>query len=325
MHTTDVLIIGGGPAGSTCAWHLLKNSIDCLILDKQIFPRTKLCAGWITPQVMNDLQFSIDEYPHGILTFPHLKVQVKGLKFKYRSKQYSIRRYEFDHWLLQRSGVRVINHEVNSVTKKDGQFVIDNQYKAKYLVGAGGTHCPVYDTFFKDLNPRSQDLLIVTLEREFPYVYTDENCYLWFLQNDLPGYSWYVPKKGGYVNIGIGGYQKKLKEKNDTVKKHWLYFIKNLKDLSLIDDQPVSPKGYSYYIRGIVENVQLDNAFIIGDAAGLATKDMGEGIGPAVRSGLRVAESIIQNKPLALKSIPEYSIKRTAMLNLIEFGLKLFK
>ena len=324
MHKTEVLIIGGGPAGSTCAWHLKRNGVDCLILDKQYFPRTKLCAGWITPQVIDDLRFSIDEYPHSILTFPYLKVQVKKFRFKYRSKQYSIRRFEFDHWLLQRSGVTVINHNVRSIVKKEGQFTIDGKFEARHLIGAGGTNCPVYQTFFKNINPRMKDLLIVTLEEEFPCHYTDDNCYLWFLQNDLPGYSWYVPKGSGFINIGIGAYQEKLKQKKNSLKNHWHHFIKKLAELGLVIPDQLAPKGYSYYIRGNVNKVQIDNAFIIGDAAGLATRDMGEGIGPAVKSGLLAAEAILNNRELSLESIPPYSIKHPAILKFIEYGANIY-
>jgi flavin-dependent dehydrogenase len=56
MKTTDVLIVGGGPAGSSCAWRLNQRGVDVLLLDAQDFPRQKLCAGWITPQVLTDLQ-----------------------------------------------------------------------------------------------------------------------------------------------------------------------------------------------------------------------------------------------------------------------------
>ena len=48
----DVLIVGGGPAGSSCARQLRRAGLDVLILDKSEFPRDKVCAGWITPQVV---------------------------------------------------------------------------------------------------------------------------------------------------------------------------------------------------------------------------------------------------------------------------------
>src|SRR6202012_257840 len=54
------------------------------------------------------------------------------------------------------------------------------------------------------------------------------------------------------------------------------------------------PVGYSYYLRGKVQVVRIGDAFITGDAAGLATRDMCEGIGPAIRSGHRAADAILK-------------------------------
>ena len=103
MQTTDVLVIGGGPAGSSCAGRLRKHGVDCLVLDRQQFPRLKLCAGWITPEVVSDLGMDISEYPHSFLTFEKTEVHCFGMTFKLKSPQHSIRRIEFDHWLLKRS------------------------------------------------------------------------------------------------------------------------------------------------------------------------------------------------------------------------------
>ena len=66
------------------------------------------------------------------------------------------------------------------------------------------------------------------------------------------------------------------------------------------------PRGYSYFLRGRVDTVRLGNAFITGDAAGLATRDLAEGIGPAVRSGQRAADAILGNTMLPPESIEVY-------------------
>ena len=55
MDSCDVLIVGGGPAGSTCARQLAKAGCDVLVMDKSAFPRDKVCAGWITPAVIESL------------------------------------------------------------------------------------------------------------------------------------------------------------------------------------------------------------------------------------------------------------------------------
>ena len=65
----QVVIVGGGPAGAVCAGRLVKNGVDCIILDKQEFPRSKTCAGWITPQVFQDLNINPEEYPHQLTSF----------------------------------------------------------------------------------------------------------------------------------------------------------------------------------------------------------------------------------------------------------------
>ena len=52
MNGCDVLIVGGGPAGSSAAWQLSRHGLDVVVMDKAEFPRDKVCAGWITPAVI---------------------------------------------------------------------------------------------------------------------------------------------------------------------------------------------------------------------------------------------------------------------------------
>ncbi|MBC8402653.1 MAG: NAD(P)/FAD-dependent oxidoreductase [Candidatus Marinimicrobia bacterium] len=308
MEYHDVIIVGGGPAGSTCAWKLRQNSFDCIILDKKPFPRPKVCAGWITPKVVHDLQLDPMNYPYSFITFNRIYCHFHGSKIVLRTSQHSIRRYEFDYWLLERTGVPVYTHQVRKVIKKDSYYIIDNQYRCKYLIGAAGTYCPVYRTFFKKVDPRAKKLLITGMEDEFTYNYKDANCYLWFFEKNLPGYAWYVPKGDGYLNVGIGGSMKKLKNRNTSIKYHWNYFIQQLEKHSLISNHHFSPRGYNYYLRQNLRVYQLDKAYIIGDSAGLATRDMGEGISPAVRSGILAAHSIIGGIPYWPKTISRYSL-----------------
>jgi flavin-dependent dehydrogenase len=307
---SEVIIIGGGPAGSSCAWELRQKGIDCLILDKQPFPRMKSCAGWITPQVMTDLKINKNEYPYGLTKFDHFHVHLYKKELILKVDQYAVRRFEFDPWLLQRCGAPLELHEAQEI-KKDGEhYVIDDRYSCKYLVGAGGTHCPVYRTFFQSEIPRDRESLIVTMEEEFQYICQDTACHLWFMQNRLPGYSWYVMKRKGYVNIGIGGLAEKLKQKNDTIKNLWQLFIVELDKRSLIKNHVYQPIGYSYFIRDRVDKVQMDHVFLTGDAAGLATRDMGEGIGPAVRSGILAARAIVSGNLYVIKTVKKFSFPR---------------
>jgi menaquinone-9 beta-reductase len=304
----DVAIVGGGPAGSSAAWKLKRGGADVLVLDKERFPRLKLCAGWITPDVVTDLALDRRAYPYRFLTFERMHAHVKGLHFKLRCVQHSIRRFEFDAWLLERSGAEVVQHTVRNIRRETGGgYVIDEAYRCRYLIGAGGTRCPVYRTFFRAANPRASELQTVTLEHEFAYDWQDPDCHLWFFDKGLPGYAWYVPKANGWLNVGVGGMAERIKRSGVDVKHHWANLVRVL-DRKLVAGASYEPAGYSYYLRGNVEVARVDDAFLTGDAAGLATRDMCEGIGPAVRSGLRAADAILTKASYELQDVTGASL-----------------
>jgi flavin-dependent dehydrogenase len=304
----DVLIVGGGPGGAACAGHLRQGGADCLVLDQQPFPRFKPCAGWVTPELLRDLQITPDEYPLGLTTFRSFEISLRGWHFRLPSRQYAIRRVEFDDWLLRRSGAPLAQHSVKNIVATNDGYEIDGQYAARWLVGAGGTHCPVNRALFEPVRPRDQHALIVAMEEEFRYPFSDARCRLWFLENRLPGYAWYVPKTGGWVNVGVGGSAAQLKTSGDNLKRHWNLLVENLARLGLVKDHDYHPTGHSYYLRQPPVDIRRGNALLVGDALGLATGDMGEGIGPAVRSGLLAAETILNGTPYTIKSIPRYSL-----------------
>ncbi|MEJ2131670.1 MAG: NAD(P)/FAD-dependent oxidoreductase [Gammaproteobacteria bacterium] len=311
MEQHDVIVVGGGPAGSSCAWRLVRHGVDVLVLDKEAFPRTKLCAGWITPDVVRDLELDPATYPHRFLTFGALRFHVGRFGFSLPSPQHSIRRFEFDAWLLKRSGAPVERHRVRDIRRDGDGFVIDERYRCRRLVGAGGTGCPVYRSLFRDGDGRAAELQVATLEQEFRFDYEEQACHLWFFSRGLPGYSWYVPKADGYLNVGIGATSAGLSERGKSIQDFWREFIGTLDARGYVRNHDFKAKGHSYFLRRVprqAQRVQLDNAFIIGDSAGLASRDMGEGIGPAVTSGLRVADAIARSKPYEIRSIPRYSL-----------------
>jgi flavin-dependent dehydrogenase len=307
MINTDVLIVGGGPAGSSCAWQLKQAGIDCLILDRTPFPRQKPCAGWITPEIFKLLQISPSEYPFSLTKFSNFKISIRGITFNLPTRQYAIRRWEFDDWMLRRSGVNLIEHQVKHIeTRKEG-YLVDGKYMTKFLVGAGGTHCPVQKAFFSEQHSSNKNALILAKEEEFPYQVQDKRCHLWFFEDGLPGYGWYVPKSGGYINVGIGGTHHGLRKRAVTLDQYWKKFLQKLSEMGLVKDHEFHPHGYSYYHRQHSLQLCHDNVFLVGDALGIATRDMGEGISPAVQSGLLAGDAIARGREYSIDSIPSYS------------------
>jgi menaquinone-9 beta-reductase len=307
MIETEVLIIGAGPAGSACAWQLTRHGIPNLVLDKAAFPRVKPCAGWVTPEVFRLLEVDPEDYPLGLTRFGFFNISLRGLKFKLPTHQYAIRRIEFDNWLLQRSGAEYYQQSVSRIVNDNGRFIIDNQFSSKYLVGAGGTHCPVRRKLFSHRIKEDKTGLIVAKEEEFPYEYDDDTCYLWFFEDGLPGYAWYVPKAEGYLNVGVGGSAAAMKANGTTLNHYWDLLVEKLDTMGLVKNHAYKPLGHSYFLRGPAPQIRDGNAFLVGDSLGLATKDMGEGIGPAIHSGHLAADEIIYNSPYQVSRIPRYS------------------
>jgi flavin-dependent dehydrogenase len=303
----DAIVVGGGPAGSTCAWKLREAGLDVLVLDRAAFPRSKLCAGWVTPEAIADLEFDPSDYPHSFMTFDELHLSWKALKANPKSRQHSIRRFEFDDFLLRRSCATVVQHKVGEIRRDGSDYIIDDEFRCKYLVGAGGTACPVYRALFHDRNPRNSALQTATYEQEFAYGWETPECHLWFFDDGLPGYAWYVPKANGYINVGLGGMADQLKHQGGHLREYWRKFVEKLQKQGLVSYDDYHPTGYSYFLRGNTDVISDDNAYIVGDAVGLATRDMCEGIGPAVKSGLLAANSIVTGAEYSLAGISELS------------------
>ena len=162
-------------------------------------------------------------------------------------------------------------------------------------------------TLFHDRNPRSSALQTATYEQEFAYGWENPECHLWFFDDGLPGYAWYVPKANGYINVGLGGMADKLKHQGGHLREYWRKFVEKLQKQGLVSYDDYHPTGYSYFLRGNTDVISDDNAYIVGDAVGLATRDMCEGIGPAVKSGLLAANSIVTGAEYSLAGISELS------------------
>ncbi|MEP6627751.1 MAG: hypothetical protein ABJA32_07195, partial [Ginsengibacter sp.] len=164
MQTYDAIIIGGGPSGSTCATELVKGGIPTLLLDRATFPRVKLCGGWISEPIWEVLGLSPGEYTGGLWKWKKLYIHLHGKKYIKKASGYFVRRVEFDDFLLKRSKVEVKEGYMASHFEKDpeGYWVINNEYRSKYLIGAGGSHCPVARALF----PKPDNLQFGTQERE---------------------------------------------------------------------------------------------------------------------------------------------------------------
>ncbi len=299
MERCDVLIVGGGPAGSACAWNLGGAGYDVVVWDKATFPRDKTCAGWVTPQVLESLRVDPDDYRDGRILQPitGFHTGLIGGPEVYnqydRVVSYGIRRCEFDHYLLQRVDARLeLGRAIKSIERSRDGWVINGEVEAALLIGAGGHFCPVA----RQLGCRDDRTKSVVTAQEIEFEVDPseldrggvhpEEPELYFCR-DLCGYGWCF-RKGNFLNIGLG------RLTSQDLSKHVHDFCGFLRERGkVVCDIPSRFHGHAYQLyERTPPKLADDHVMLIGDAAGLAYPQSGEGIRPAVESGLIAAETI---------------------------------
>lgn len=293
----DALIVGGGPAGSTCARALSQAGWNVIVIDRARFPRDKVCGGWLTPEVFHLLDLDPGEYRNAGLTLQEITgfrtgvLRRSTVETEYaRIVSYAIRRCEFDDFLLRRAGVRVLEQTALTSLHNDGDvWVANEEIRAPLVIGAGGHFCPVARRLRHHVaSPHP----VVAREAEFRLdargTTVVSNMPELFFCNDLQGYGWCV-RKGDYLNVGIG------RRSSVNFAAHVNEFV------SFLGGSGKAPRasqlqwrGHAYLAAGVGPRpIVADGLLLIGDAAGLAYPESGEGIRPAIESALLAAQTLV--------------------------------
>ena len=294
----DALIVGGGPAGSTCARALRIAGWNVIVLDRARFPRDKVCGGWITPEVFPLLGLQPAEYRSTGLTLQEItgfRTSIIGsasVETRYADiVSYAIRRCEFDDFLLRRAQVRVLDGTPLSTLRRHAdRWIANDQIVAPVVVGAGGHFCPVV----RHLQGEGRDAArpVIAKEVEFGLDGRASNIASdtpeLFFCRDLEGYGWCV-RKDDYLNVGIG-----RRERGDF-GGHVREFFSFLADTGRVPKAArLAWRGHAYHAMGAGVRPLVGNGVLLtGDAAGLAYPESGEGIRPAIESGQLAGHTLI--------------------------------
>ena len=297
MIRCDALVVGGGPAGSTCAWALARAGWNVVVADRARFPRDKVCAGWLTPPVFGLLELDPAEYRATGATLQDISGFRTGVigdplveTVYERVVSYAIRRREFDAFLLHRSGARILEDTPITTLRRSGDaWVANDAIETPVVIGAGGHFCPVakYLRGGADTSPP-----VVAKEIEFEldpeHARTIPATPELFFCRDMEGYAWSV-RKGDYLNVGIG------RRDSKGFARHIEQFVAFLESRrTLVPGSRPRWHGHAYMARGAGARPILgDGMLVVGDAAGLAFPESGEGIKPAIESGRLAADALI--------------------------------
>jgi geranylgeranyl reductase family protein len=298
MDSCDILIVGAGPAGSSCAWKLRDSGLTTVILDKAIFPRDKVCGGWITPRVLQQLEIDSIEYARYRVLQPIRGFQIglmdgPAIETDFgKPISYAVRRCEFDDYLLKRCGARFLGGTpLTSLTRSGESWIANGRLQARFIIGAGGHFCPV--ARYRGASSRNETC-VAAQEAEFPMSENQsQQCSIrpefpeLYFCPDLKGYGWCV-RKNNFLNVGLGRLDP------HGLPEQLSAFLKFLrKSGKIVFDFPSQLRGHSYLLYGHSKReIARDGVLLVGDAAGLAYSQSGEGIWPAIESGLLAAQAI---------------------------------
>ncbi len=289
MENYQVIIVGGGPAGSTLGCILLKQGVKTLIIDKRVFPRKKLCAGGLTPYAfelydkhIGRENFSVaDETYTTKLYFREEFVmeikQDKPLRF--------VDRETFDNELLSRYsalggqtvlGVRAqsFDTEKRTITLADGR-----EFGYSVLVGADGANSAVRRLIDPNYRPDT-----FCIETSVPNANGAHEASIYCGEGG--GYGWIFPH-GENLSIGYGGSAQRAKRNADAFDG----FLK----LTGVDSEEVQPKICGAFIPMTpVSAPAKDGILLVGDAGGFVFPTTGEGLYYAAYTAENAAATITE-------------------------------
>ena len=188
MMESDVVVIGAGPAGTTCAFLLKKAGFDCALVDFASFPREKVCGGGLTVKAYELLRELLPDFKYEYRGVRRLKVMIDckmAADFEPSEELRIVNRKEFDYALLQeyiKNGGRFLQDSFSKFeVLSDGTILVSlksgQQIHCRYLVGADGANSRVrhqvagrYDgnmLFLEQYIPKKSDVIEGTVSRKF--------------------------------------------------------------------------------------------------------------------------------------------------------------
>lgn len=303
MLRTAVLVIGGGPAGSTAARFLAKYSIDTILVERDLSYK-KPCGGGIPSSALIELRIPENVVKQKINNI--LVVSPKGKRVDVRLKDGYLaitERGDFDNrlrGLAKEDGTSIIEGEFlrfEDISKEIVSIVKERstnkeiKIKSDYVIAADGVTCKVGSLL--NINKiRSIWTINTHLKTSSDQIY--DHAEFWFGSKHATNfYSWIFPANN-YLSIGTGS--KNLRELTSFLDR----FIKRRFDKSLKDLQSntLLSKLRAFKIPEWNKTVfNKGNILFVGDAAGIVMPVTYEGIYYAMKSGEFAAKALIEKRP----------------------------
>ena len=300
--TYDVIIVGGGLAGLTNAIHLSKFKQRVLLIEKNSYPKHKVCGEYISNEVLPYLNsLGIDPIKEGAKQISKVQVStIKGnlIKGELPLGGFGMSRYFLDSLLLKKArfnGVQVLKDSVDSIVFRKGVFTVQTKdsksFQSKVTIGAFGKRS-VLDLKMdrKFIKKKSPYLAVkIHVKGDFP-----EN--LIALHNFKGGYCGVSKVENNSINLCyITKYNSFKKHKNITDFQQQVVFKnKHLKKIfeesNSVFKKPLTISQISFETKKPVEN----HIIMCGDTAGMIHPLCGNGMGMAISSARLASIRILE-------------------------------
>lgn len=304
----DVIIVGGGPAGTTAGRYLAQQGMAVVLLDKAAFPRAKPCGGGLTYRILErfpDIRPEIEACVVNRVATIHFYAPDRScVRYTYPEPiALMIQRREFDAMLLKQylqaggkfaAPVRVVDVTVSEkyvdVCTSSGET-----FRGKVVIGADGAHSVIARR--SGLRTKWQrHQLMVSVFSEIPAALLenpDQSIVHTVFGVSGFGYGWLFPKHER-LNVGIAG----LLSANATHRMTAVYreFLTILQQQGILSPalQIGNLRGGIIPIQGAMTHTYRDRVLLCGDAAGFVHGITGEGIYYAMSSGAIAAQTVRQ-------------------------------
>lgn len=320
---TDIVIIGGGLAGLVSAIHLSKAGISVILIEKNEYPRHKVCGEYISNEVLPYLQYlEADPLTIGAKKINRLLISTTGgktIETKLPLGGFGISRYTLDYFLSRKAVANnctilkdavtdvVFTDEIFRITTKEGKEIT-----AKAVIGAYGKRSKLDAVLNREFIKNKSPFVAVKthLKGAFP-----ED--LVALHNFKGGYCGISQVENGNLNVCfLANYKTFQQYKNiETYQQEVLYKNRHLKTIfetsTPVFPQPLSISQISFSNKSPIENHML----MCGDAAGMIHPLSGNGMAIAIHSGKIAAELLINYLSKKNMTRPELEIAYTREWN----------
>jgi geranylgeranyl reductase family protein len=317
----DIIIVGAGPSGATAALFASQHGIKTLILDKEKFPRDKICGDALSGKSVGilkelGLMEKVQQLPGAFIQrivfsspdHTSFQINLRESNLKDTPKGFVIRRKIFDHFLVE------------EVKKTNSQLV--EGFTVTDIIQSGNSVCGVVGIDQNGNRHEIQCNVVLaadgynsTISRKLGIYHHDPRhwvvalrCYyknvaglsdqieLHYLDDVIPGYFWIFPVEEGYANIGIGMLHHYIKKGHIDLSAalekaiNHPVFTNRFAHATPIE----KPIGWNLPVGSKRRKNNGNGFLLLGDAAGLIDPFTGEGIGNAMYSAKFAIDTIKQ-------------------------------